>query len=311
VARSPFITVSSRLPGATYDAISAAYAGYALVRGSNLRGTVHTSVREHHPLLDAVTRRVMDNGWRRNLGLEQSTPADVQAGIEAFATGVWRTPDELRANLVAWLGDHDGHRSAERARTTGVGRAFAHIHSALIRRPLDATGWERQTAPVYRVAADVLGEPRSDLVDDPDRALMALTRQHLAAYGPANRRDIAWWTGEKLGNVDRALTTLAEELTERPGPDGQTYHDLLDAPGNGWLPRIAGKLRSPRACRHDVSRNSRGPPTAVSRSRRRGAWRRTPLPRPRRTWSAARRSRATRRPSYAGRRARGSAGRTG
>ena len=233
VARAPFVTVSSRLPGTTYDAITAAHESWEIVRGSNLRGTVHTSVRDHHPLLDTITRRTMANGWRNHLRLSRVSPADVQAGIEEFATGEWRTPEELRAHLVAWLTEHEGGESGERARTTGVGRAFAHVHSAMIRRPLGEGGWERQSAPGYRVATDVFGTDRSAWLDDPDAALVALTRQHLAAYGPANRRDIAWWSGEGLRNVDAALAGLAEELTERAGPDGQTYYDLAEPPAGG------------------------------------------------------------------------------
>ena len=233
VARSPFVTVASRLPGASRDAITAAYESFAIVRGSNLRGTVHTCAVEQHPLLDTITRRTMANGWRNHLALVRNTPADVQAGIETFATGEWRTPEELRAHLVDWLTEHEGAASGERARTTGVGRAFAHVHSAMIRRPLGDGGWDRQSAPGYRLATDVVGTGRSHWLDDPDAALVALTRQHLAAYGPANRRDVAWWSGEGLRNVDAALATLADELTERAGPDGQTYYDLAEPPKGG------------------------------------------------------------------------------
>jgi hypothetical protein len=233
VARSPYVTVSSRLPGATHATVTAAYESYAIVRGSNLRGTVHTGATDQHPLLDTITRRTMAGGWRNHLKLVRTTPADVQAGVEAFATGAWRTPEELRAHLADWLTEHEGEESGERARTTGVGRAFAHIHSAMIRRPLGDGAWDRQGAPGYRVAADVLGTERSRWLDDPDTALVALTRRHLAAYGPANRRDIAWWSGEGLRNVDAALVALADELTERPGPDGQPFYDLAEPPQGG------------------------------------------------------------------------------
>lgn len=234
VARAPFVTVSSRLPGASYVDIVAAYESGELVRGSNLRGTVHTCVREHHPLLDAVTRRVMEKGWIRNLRLERTTAAEVQTGIEEFATGEWRTPDELREHLVGWLRSHEGQASADVARTSGVGRAFAHVHSGLVRRPAADAGWDRQTTPGYRKAAEALGDDQAPIIDDPEAALVAVTRQHLTVFGPANRRDIAWWSGAGLRQIDQALVVLGEELTERPGPDGQTYYDHVDAPGGGW-----------------------------------------------------------------------------
>ena len=233
VARAPFVAVAARLPGASYADITAAYESAELVRGSNLRGTVHTCVREQHPVLDAVTRRVMEKGWIRNLGLERTTAAQVQAGVEEFATGTWRTPDGLRAHLVEWLAHHEGADSAERARTSSVGRAFAHLHSGLIRRPLGSGGWDRQAAPGYRLAVEVLADDRAAWLADPDAALVALARQHLSAFGPANRRDIAWWSGAGLRQVEQALAALGDELTERPGPDGQTYYDLVEAPADG------------------------------------------------------------------------------
>ena len=239
VARAPFLAVSSRLPGASYDDIVAAHESYDAVRGSSLRGTVHTSTADQHPLLDAITRRTLANLWRRSLKLRRVDAEAVRAAMERFATGEWRTPQELRAHLVSWLAEHDSAEAAEAAGTGGGGRAMAHLHSALIRRPLNGTGWERQSPPGYRVRTDVVGEPPSPWLDDPDRALVALTRVHLAAYGPANRRDIAWWSGERLGNVDSALAALGDEVESRPGPDGQLYYHLLEvSPGGSEDPGL-------------------------------------------------------------------------
>lgn len=226
VARSPFVAVAARRQGLRYADIVAAYEAYDIVRGSNLRGTVHTCSRRQHAPLDSVTRRSLATNWRRALRLERLQVADVQAAMERYATGEWRTPEQLRGHLVDWISSHEAPAAVAAASTPGVGRAMAHLHSAMIRRPLDGAAWERQGTPGYRVATDVLGEPRSPLVDDPDAALVELTRLHLASYGPANRRDIAWWSGSGLRHVDAALSALGGELTARPGPDGQTYYDL-------------------------------------------------------------------------------------
>jgi hypothetical protein len=233
VARSTFVAVAARLPGATYETINAVHESHEIVRGSNIRGTVHSCVSEQHPLLDAITRRTLARQWRLGLRLTRVEPDEVRHEMESFATGDWRTPAELRGHLVGWLSEHESADSVEAARTPGVGQSMAHGHSALIRRPVTGRAWDRQTAPGYRVAADVLGEPPSPWLDDPDGALVALTRQHLSAFGPANRRDVAWWSGGGLRSVDAALETLAEELTERPGPDGQTYYDLLERQPDG------------------------------------------------------------------------------
>lgn len=232
VARSPYVSVAARLSGATYDDINAAHEAYDVVRGSNLRGTVHTCVREQHPLLDAVTRRASANSWRRGLRLDRVSVEECRAEMARFASGRWRTPAELREHLSQWLERVESAESVEASRTSGMGRSMAHGHSALIRRPMRG-GWDRQTPPGYRLAADVLGAEPSPWLLDPDSAMVELTRLHLASYGPANRRDIAWWSGEGLRNVDAALTRLAGELTERPGPDGATYYDLVEAPSRG------------------------------------------------------------------------------
>lgn len=244
VARAPFVALSARLPGARYHDIVAVHETYDVVRGSNLRGTVHTCVQEQHPLLDTVARRTLHKYWMRGLRLTRVDADDVRRAMEEYATGEWRTPDQLREHLVGWLAEHETAETVAAATTDGQGRSTAHIHSAMVRRPLEGTAWERQSTPGYRVAADVLGRAPSAWLDDPDGALVALVRIHLASYGPANRRDVAWWSGEGLRNVDRALAMLGDELTERPGPDGQTYYDLASVrpgehdPGVRLLPEF-------------------------------------------------------------------------
>ena len=46
VPRAPFLTISSRLPGVTYDTVCALFESHQLVKTSNIRGTVHSSVPE-------------------------------------------------------------------------------------------------------------------------------------------------------------------------------------------------------------------------------------------------------------------------
>jgi hypothetical protein len=232
VARSPFVAASARLPGAAHAAVTEAYESLGIVRGSNLRGTVHTSARGQHRDLDAVTRHAMATGWRRQLRLDRASVADVQGGIEDFARDEWRAPEELRAHLVEWLAEHESAAAADAAATSGVGRAFAHLHSGLVRRPLGEGRWDRQAAPGYRTASAVLGEPpRRDL--DFAAGMADLARQHLRAFGPASRHDVAWWTGAGLTAVDAAFAALGDELVRRPGPDGRTYVDLAEPPSGG------------------------------------------------------------------------------
>jgi hypothetical protein len=56
VPRAPFLTLSSRLPGVRYETVSELFESHQLVKTSNIRGTVHTSVVEQFGWLDAVAR---------------------------------------------------------------------------------------------------------------------------------------------------------------------------------------------------------------------------------------------------------------
>ena len=70
-ARSPFIGLAARAPGVTHAAISAAYDSGALVRGSTIRGTVHTATPEQYAAAGAATRVGQRVLWQRMLKLEQ------------------------------------------------------------------------------------------------------------------------------------------------------------------------------------------------------------------------------------------------
>lgn len=235
-ARSPFLGLAARLPGVTHAALTAAYEQHAVVRGSTLRGTVHTSTAADHPLLEVATRAGQRALWRRALRLEATTLEEVWAGVEAYAAEAWRTPAELADHLRSWVAEHD---PAATPRLDGTrGRYLAFGHGGLVRRPLTG-GWDGQGKAVYRTAAALLG-PRDDVLDDPDAALDALVRRHLSCHGPASRHDLAWWSGLGLRVVDAVLARLADagETEAAEGPDGRTYVDLVGGPGPVELPGV-------------------------------------------------------------------------
>ncbi len=228
-ARSPYVALAARFPGITSAEISAAYDDLRIVRGSTLRGTVHTSTPADHPLLEVATRVGQRALWQRTLRPAGVTLEEVWAGIEEFAAADWRTPDELDAHLRAWLAEHDPF-GQPRIET----RYFAFGHGGLLRRPLSG-GWAGQGRPGYRSAVALVGE-RGDVLGDPDGAMDALVRRHLACHGPASRRDLAWWGGVGLRVVDASLARLG--LPSRRGPDGLDYHDLPSPPAAVELPGV-------------------------------------------------------------------------
>lgn len=234
-ARSVFLSAAARLPGVTRDQLTAAYESSALVRGSSLRGTVHTSTAALHPLLEVATRLGQRTLWARTLRPSRRTLEDIWGGIETFATDDWRSPAELAEHLLSWLAEHE---PGSAPRFAGVsGRYFAFGHGGLVRRPVKGD-WSGQAAPGYRTAAVVLGDAaqRAAILEAPDAAVDALFLHQLAAAGPLSRNDLAWWSGMGLTRVDASLARLA--LPSEQGPDGRLYHDLPDAPSPRALPGV-------------------------------------------------------------------------
>ncbi len=228
-ARSPFVGLGARLPGLTRADVSEAYESWRILRGSNIRGTVHTSTADDQLLLDATTRVGQRTLWRRFLRLERAELDDVWAAIEAYAADEWRTPGELAAFLTAWL-DRHGETEAVTRMDNQAGRYFAFGHGGLVRRPL-AGDWSGQGAPGYRTASALLPDRRT-----PDDPVLAAVRRHVASYGPVSRHDVAWWSGLGLRQVDVLLDRL--DLTWRDGPDGRAYADLPGSPAARGVPGV-------------------------------------------------------------------------
>lgn len=228
-ARSPYVGLGARLPGVPHAAVTQAYESHELVRGSSIRGTVHTSTARHHALLEAATRVGQRTLWMRLLQLDHTELDEVWAAIEGHAGETWRTPDELGRFLAGWLAERGEHDAVARLEAEG-GRYLTFGHGGLLRRPLRGD-WSSQGTPGYRSATAVL--PHREVPAEP---LLELVRLHLAAYGPSSRHDVAWWSGLGLRQIDPLLERL--DPVWRVGPDGRSYADLPDAPAPRELPGV-------------------------------------------------------------------------
>jgi hypothetical protein len=212
-ARSPFLGLAARFPGTTREEVTAAYESGSVVRGSTIRGTVHTATPEQYAALGAATRVGQRTLWQRLLKLERASLDDLWAATEDFAAD-WRSTDDLQDHLHRWLVEHEGH---DRVTSTMAGRYLTFGHGGLVRRPVNGD-WAGQGAPVYRTLPPAVA---AGLVD-----AVAL---HLRSHGPASRHDVAWWSGLGLRVVDDVLADIPG-LTSDAGPDGRTYVDLPGAP---------------------------------------------------------------------------------
>lgn len=225
--RATFVGIAARLPGASYRAVADYFDAHRLVKGTNLRGTVHVSVAEQVRVLDSVADAARAGGCRNLLRLNRVDPASVRAELRRWMGTDWWPGEDILRHMSDWLREHESAASAELA-LTNPGAGHLTGSSMLMRRP-DQGDWARRMSWEYRVAGTLIDSP----VVSPEDALAELTRIHLRAYGPATRADIAWWAGVGLTEVDAAVHALGDELGRRPGPDGDTYLDLAEPIGGG------------------------------------------------------------------------------
>lgn len=216
-ARSPFLGLAARRPGTTHADVTAAYGTGRLVRGTLVRGTVHTVTPTQHAALDVATRIGQRALWSRALRPEGYTLEELWDDVESFAATEWRSTDDLADHLDAFLRSHGAGAVADRLAGQQGGRYLAFGHGSLVRRP--ATGsWSGQGRAEYRTADAVVERPAAD-VDD-------AVAMHVRAHGPVTRRDIAWWSGLGLRVVDEAIERLG--LVGASGPEGRSYVDVPD-----------------------------------------------------------------------------------
>lgn len=219
-ARSPFLALAARFPGTTREQVTAAYESGAIVRGSTIRGTVHTATPRQYAALGAATAVGQRTLWQRMLRLEHAALEDLWRATEEFAT-TWRSTDDLEDHLHCWLLAHEG-----RDEVTGqqAGRYLAFGHGGLVRRPVNGD-WAGQGAPEYRTL-----RAAPDLTED--ATIGDALELHLRSHGPSSRHDLAWWSGLGRRVVDTHLADLRSrlDLIEHDGPDGRTYLDVADSP---------------------------------------------------------------------------------
>jgi len=243
VPRAPFLTISSRLPGASYGTVCALFESHQLLKTSNIRGTVHTSVPEQFAWLDAVARRSRAAQLRTVLKLHQVTPEQLATEIETFASKDWTPRSEIVAHARAWMAEREIGGDTQVPDVLSDGLLWGH--SGLLRRPRD-TRWDKRTDMFHQRARSLL----PDLPDwDFAEALTRLVPIHLGSYGPALREDLAFFFGTGLGAVDDALRRLGDKIIRLRGPNDESYLDLATAgdsgqsdPGLRLLPEFDGLL---------------------------------------------------------------------
>lgn len=195
-ARSVFLGVAARLPGVTREQLTAAYESSQIVRGSTLRGTVHTSTAAQHPLLEVATRQGQRALWARTLKPSEATLEQIWASIENYAGPRWRTPAELAEHLLAWLTEHDPDAAPAFAGTSG--RYFAFGHGGLLRRPVKGD-WSGQERPSIGRRLRCWATPSGGSARSPPRTTPSTPCSGNSSRTPARSAGTTWPGGQESG----------------------------------------------------------------------------------------------------------------
>ncbi len=230
-----------------------------------MRGTLHVLCAEDVRWITALIGPVVEAGYARRragLGLDPALCERILAAIPGILAD--RGP-LVRAELMEAL--------IARGMTIDTsGQAPAHIVLLAAARGIACRGPDRpDEEPTYVRIDDWI--PPGD-APARDAALAELARRFARAYGPADARDLAYWSGLPAADARRA-TTLAGPPPPPPPADAPTPPRLLPA-FDGHL--LGHRDRSPIVAREHADALSSGSwilPSVLVGGRVVGTWART------------------------------------
>jgi hypothetical protein len=206
---APYIALAARLEGFTRAGLEAAIEARAVVKSTIMRLTLHLADAADYPAYAQLARQFWLRKWR--------------------ATYPHLDEDEVSAELGAWLRTPRTNgeiRDHVRDRYDGVPDfpyaplIFARVLLPLVQLP--PAGFYDDTRRNTAFVADP--RPRPDLVD----AAAHVIRRYLAAFGPAQKRDVSAWVG--AAQVDfRAAWERIETVSYRD-EEGRRLFDLPGQP---------------------------------------------------------------------------------
>lgn len=214
VARPPFVGLWTRLHGFRREQLHQLLHDRQVVRATFLRGTLHLVTAADFLALRAAIQPMLTAAFRAILK-DRADGLDLER-LAAFARLLLpATFEQLRPQLAAAFKRHD-----ERA----LGYAL-RMHLPLVQVPTDDP-WAFPASAAFASADAWLARP---LGPGPgDRALTALVRRYLAAFGPATIKDAQRWSG--IADLGPAFEASRPELATFRDDRGRELFDLPDAP---------------------------------------------------------------------------------
>lgn len=166
------------------------------------RGTLHLITAE-------------DYGWLVPLVLEPRLP---HAYRRLRQEGVTAGQSEVAVRSIERMLERDGTLSrseiAERLSRRGIrteGQAIAHLLWLATARGLICHGPDRGRDQCFALVRDWLGEPEPM---EREAALAELAVRYLAAHGPSEPADLAFWSGIAAGDAKRTWRSIGDRLVE-------------------------------------------------------------------------------------------------
>ena len=167
------------------------------------RGTLHLVRSEDHVWLHALTAPRLEVGNMRRLAQEGVTPTQAEWALTTIEQALVNEGPLTRAQL--------GERIARR-RVRTEGQALIHLLSLACLRGISVRGPMAGRDHAYAHVREWLG-PRPKV--DRDLALVELARRYLIGHGPADERDLAYWTGLPLRDARAGMQSLGRKLHKR------------------------------------------------------------------------------------------------
>jgi hypothetical protein len=221
---APPVALWSRVRGFAPDQLYDALERGDLVVGTLLRNTLHLVSAREHPAYASVVAAAGGDDWRRTKAEPSAEVRELRGELLTYAAESARSGEQIAAFIEEWVAAHPGAidpAEVEHQRRYKW-RAFLRW-SAFVRAPADG-GWGSK-APAAVRAAPGAADPT-----DEGRALDAVIRRHLRAFGPAGPEDVASWIGGRTPPLRAALERLEPELALVERDDGRPLYDLPDAP---------------------------------------------------------------------------------
>ncbi len=205
---SPYVALWSRVEGFERDALTRALRRGNVMKASLMRGTLHLVSARDYPLYEAALRREVAPWANRR-------PQPAPELVRAVRSYVRREPRSAR-EVMTFVEERRGPGSDEENL-----RDLAWLRHLIPLVPQPESGVWGFVRGV-RLSAYEGPKPRRD------EALEHLVRRYLAAFGPATRADLAFWSGQVLKTLDTALEHM--RLRRFLDDEGRELLDLPRAP---------------------------------------------------------------------------------